>query len=344
MITRSAPRVHTNNQQTMSESWQNQLASCVTRPEELLKMLGLDQSLLPPALQASKDFSMRIPHAYIAQMEYGNPHDPLLGQVLPLGQELEKVAGFILDPLSEQSTNPTEGVIHKYKSRLLLITSSACAINCRFCFRRHFPYGDNQLSGQHLQDALAYIQNNSSIKEVILSGGDPLASSDKRLRALTQALAEISHVKTLRIHTRMPVVIPSRITDDLLDWLSSTRLKPVMVIHCNHANEISDDVKFAMKKLKSADITVLNQTVLLKDINDNVESLINLSETLFNANVMPYYLHLLDKVQGAAHYDVPKSKAQMIIKEMMHQCSGYLVPKLVREIPGEPSKTPIPVL
>ena len=302
MITRSAPGVHTHNQQAVPQTWQKELANCITRPEELLEILGLDSSLLPAALSASKDFSMRIPRPYIARMERSNPNDPLLKQVLPLAEETEDVEGFSLDPLAEQISNPAEAVIHKYQGRLLLVTSSACAVNCRYCFRRHFPYSDNRLSGHYFDQALNYIRNDSSIKEVILSGGDPLASSDSRLKKLTQALACIPHLTTLRIHSRMPVVIPSRICNELLSWFCTTRLKPVMVVHCNHANEIDDQVRTAMLRLKEAGVTMLNQSVLLKGINDSVDSLEALSNKLFDAGVMPYYLHLLDKVQGAAHF------------------------------------------
>ncbi|KEQ12309.1 hypothetical protein GZ77_17255 [Endozoicomonas montiporae] len=335
--------MHTGNQQTRSESWQMQLANCVTRPEALLEILGLAPTLLPAALDASKTFAMRIPRSFIARMEYGNPNDPLLRQVLPVGQELTDVAGFGLDPLGEKDKNPTEGIIHKYRGRLLLITSGACAVNCRFCFRRHFPYQDNQLSGQHLQRALDYIKSDSSIREVILSGGDPLAASDRRLQQLTSDLAGISHVKTLRIHSRLPVVLPDRVSDDMLHWLRSTRLKTVVVLHCNHANEIDDSVKAAINRLKMAGATLLNQAVLLKGINDSVDAQVTLSEKLFDAGVLPYYLHVLDKVQGAAHFDISEESAQILIRGMMEECAGYLVPKLVRDIPGKASKTIIPV-
>lgn len=343
MITRSAPGVHTGNQQTESDSWQMQLANCVTQPEELLEILGLDPSLLPAAINASKTFAMRIPRSYIARMEYSNPNDPLLKQILPLEQELREVAGFGIDPLGEKDKNPTEGVIHKYHGRLLLITSGACAVNCRFCFRRHFPYQDNQLSGRRLEEALNYIKNDDSIREVILSGGDPLAASDRRLKQLTGALADIPHVKVLRIHSRLPIVLPDRVTDDMLGWLASTRLKTVIVLHCNHANEINGNVRTAIARLKQTGATVLNQAVLLRDVNDSVDALVELSEALFDAGAMPYYLHLLDKVQGAAHFDIPRESAQDLVRGMMQRCSGYLVPKLVEEVAGETSKTIIPL-
>ncbi len=328
---------------TTSKTWQEQLSTAVSHPSELLATLGLSDNLLAGALRGDAEFKTRVPFSYISRMEFGNANDPLLKQVLPVDNETLDVSGFTMDPLAEQSSNPSDGVIHKYKGRLLLIVSGACAINCRFCFRRHFPYGDNQLGGESWQQAIDYIKAQTDIHEVILSGGDPLATSDKRLKKLIQELSEIQHLKTIRIHTRLPIVIPDRVTDELLSWLTSTRLKPVMVIHCNHANEIDDAVHSALQKLKKAGVTLLNQTVLLKGINDDAEALSELSHKLFQADVLPYYLHLLDKVKGAAHFDVNTQKAQEIMRELMAQCPGYLVPKLVREVAGEPGKTSISV-
>ena len=338
MITRSELGVHTISD---FSGWQEQLAQAITSPEQLLNLLGLDNRLLPETLRASRDFALRVPRSYVARMEWGNPDDPLLKQILPVGQECEIVEGYGLDPLAEQSQNPCNGVIHKYNGRLLLVTSGACAVNCRFCFRRHFPYSGNQLSGENWQKALDYIAADKSIHEVILSGGDPLAASDRRLKNISEALNAIGHVKTLRIHSRLPVIIPERITADMIDWFAGQRLKPVMVVHCNHANEIDTSVISAMSRLRKAGIILLNQSVLLKGINDNAEALADLSQALFNAGVLPYYLHLLDPVQGAAHFDVPDDRARQLIQQMAAQCSGYLVPRLVREIPGEPGKTRI---
>ena len=336
MITRSELSVHTISNFI---SWQEQLARAITSPEQLLNLLDLDNRLLPAALRASSDFSLRVPQSYVARMERGNPEDPLLKQILPIGQECENVEGYGLDPLAEQSQNPCNGVIHKYDGRLLLVTSSACAVNCRFCFRRHYPYSDNQLAGENWQQALDYIASDKTIHEVILSGGDPLASNDKRLRAMTEALNAIDHVKTLRIHSRFPIIIPERITDDMISWFAGQRLKPVMVVHCNHANEIDAAVIEAMNKLRKAGVTLLNQSVLLKDINDSAKALTDLSHALFDAGILPYYLHVLDPVKGAAHFDVSDETGKQLIQEMAAQCSGYLVPKLVREIPGKPGKT-----
>lgn len=338
MITRSELSVHTISN---FSGWQAQLALAITSPEQLLNMLGLDARLLPEALKASRDFSLRVPYSYVARMERGNPDDPLLKQILPVGQECEIVEGYGLDPLAEQSQNPCNGVIHKYNGRLLLVISGACAVNCRFCFRRHFPYSGNQLSGENWYKALDYIASDASIHEVILSGGDPLAASDKRLKTISEALNAIDHVKTLRIHSRFPIIIPERITDEMIHWFARQRLKPVMVVHCNHANEIDDSVINAITKLREAGVTLLNQSVLLKGVNDRADILADLSHALFNAGILPYYLHVLDPVQGAAHFDVPDETAKELIQKMAAQCSGYLVPRLVREIPGKPGKTPV---
>ncbi|WP_422490320.1 EF-P beta-lysylation protein EpmB [Endozoicomonas sp. ALE010] len=344
MITRSELSVQSRAQistQTISDfgCWQTQLAGAITSPEQLLVMLQLSPALLSPALKACQEFPLRVPHAYIQRMVPGNPDDPLLRQVLPVGEECQHIEGYGLDPLAEQSQNPTDGVIHKYHGRLLLIVGGACAVNCRFCFRRHFPYQDNRLDRDSWHNAIEYIRADTSIKEVILSGGDPLANNDRRLANIAAELNAIDHVATLRIHTRLPVVIPDRVTDELINWFARQRLQPVMVIHANHANEIDDSVREALFRLKQAGVTLLNQAVLLKGVNDSASALIQLGEALFKAGVLPYYLHLLDPVHGAAHFDVPDVTATRLIQEVMAHCPGYLVPRLVREIPGRPGKT-----
>lgn len=336
MITRSAPGVHTIKH---FSRWQDELANSITSPEQLLSLLDLDMNLLPDALRANNMFSLRAPLSYIRRMEPGNPNDPLLRQILPLGSECHDVDGYSLDPLAERSQKPCDGIIHKYRGRLLLIVSGACAVNCRFCFRRHFPYADNQLSSDNWKNAIDYIAADQSIHEVILSGGDPLAANDNRLAKMAIALNAIDHVKTLRIHTRLPIMIPSRISEEMLDWFARQRLKPVLVIHCNHPNEIDDEVRAALRKLQQAGVTLLNQSVLLKGINDSADTLAELSSVLFQANVLPYYLHLLDPVQGAAHFDVPEAEAVQLVSELKANCPGYLIPRLVREIPREPGKT-----
>lgn len=311
------------------------------QPEMLLEMLCLPPEWLAPAQAANRLFPLRATRSFVDRIRRGDPQDPLLMQILPLGAEQETAPTYSVDPLAEADFNPVPGVVHKYRNRVLLIAATQCAINCRYCFRRHFPYGDNQLSRTQWQQALAYIRNQPQINEVILSGGDPLSISDRQLAWLNRELADIPHVMRLRVHTRYPVILPSRITETLLDALTGSRLKPVLVIHCNHPQEVDDSVRSALAHLSQSGITLLNQTVLLKNINDNSEILATLSETLFNAGVLPYYLHLLDKVQGAAHFEVPNHQAQDLYRELLTLLPGYLVPKLVREMPFALSKTPL---
>ena len=342
MITRSAASVD-------SLTWQEQLATSIRDPKELLKWLELDSSLknnlinefLNGAIAAGKEFALRVPMAYLKRIEKGNPNDPLLKQILPLKEELHVTPGYNTDPLGELDTNPTPGLIHKYHGRVLLIVSPNCAINCRYCFRRHFPYQDNKPGRNEWQAALDYISQDTSITEVIYSGGDPLATSDKQLLWLTEQIAQIPHVQRLRVHTRLPVVIPDRITDHCLKWLTSTRLLPSLVIHSNHPNELDASVANALLRLKQAGVTLLNQTVLLSGINDSVEILQQLSERLFQMGVLPYYLHQLDRVSGSAHFEVRDQKAKQLIAELMARLPGYLVPKLVRELPNTPNKMPL---
>jgi EF-P beta-lysylation protein EpmB len=327
-----------------SENWQQALANIIRDPQQLFELLQLDQSQLPAALTASQQFSLRVPHSFVERMEVGNPNDPLLLQVLPQGQELDYQPGFSTDPLEEAAANPRPGLIHKYHGRVLLVVSGACAINCRYCFRRHFPYGENNPGRKAWKNTLAYISDDTSISEVILSGGDPLTANDTVLTELIQHIEAIPHVRRLRIHSRLPIVIPQRIDEHCLAWMSKTRLQTVMVVHSNHANEISPAVGARLRAMQQAGITVLNQTVLLKNINDNSDALCELSESLFHYGVLPYYLHLLDKVQGAAHFITDEKKAGQLLGEMIKRLPGYLVPKLVRELPNEPSKTPIAVI
>lgn len=338
MITRSELGVQTIN---AIDCWQSQLTSAITSPKQLLTMLKLDTSLLPAAFEASQNFKLKAPLSYVKRIKQGDINDPLLKQILPIDAECLEVEGYGKDPLQEWSQNPTDGVIHKYQGRLLLIVSGACAINCRFCFRRHFPYEDNRLSRDSLQKAIDYIAADTSISEVIFSGGDPLANSDKRLSAIISQLNMIPHLDTLRVHTRLPIMIPERVTDELITLLSTQRLKSVVVLHCNHSNEINEEVQRAIQKMAQVGITLLNQTVLLKGINDSADSLLALNKKLFHASVLPYYLHLLDPVQGAAHFDVKEPKAIEIMQQLSAKSPGYLVPKLVREIAGKPNKTRI---
>jgi EF-P beta-lysylation protein EpmB len=342
MITRTEPLCQDLPRQT--ESWQQSLANVIRDPQQLFELLELDLSKLPPAIAAAQDFPLKVPRGFAAKMEKGNWHDPLLRQVLPLDQELDYQPGFTKDPLEETTSNPCPGLIHKYHGRVLLIVSGGCAINCRYCFRRHFPYQDNNPSRAQWQQSLQYIADDPSIKEVILSGGDPLVASDRQLAELVEQIADIPHVSRLRVHSRLPIVIPQRITDDCLAWLTGSRLQAVMVIHCNHPNELDSEVGTALEKMANAGVTLLNQSVLLGGINDNLAALIALSETLHRYRVLPYYLHLLDRVKGAAHFDTDENQAKQLISQMMTHLPGYLVPKLVREVSNQRSKVPIPIV
>jgi len=320
--------------------WLYELKKSYTRPEDLLSALQLDASAYADDIKARQLFSMRVPRPFVQQMNIGDPNDPLLRQVLPLVDEFRVEPGFHKDPLEEQSS-PANGLLHKYHGRVLLILQGGCAVNCRYCFRRHFPYDELTISQRQIDDTLDYIKQNPEVNEVILSGGDPLMAKDERLHKLVRELEALPQLTRLRIHSRLPVVIPSRLTDGLLTSLSQSRLQVVLVIHANHANEISNDLSAALKKWHNAGIHVLNQSVLLKGVNDSSEALCRLSETLFRANVLPYYLHQLDKVEGASHFEVSDDKAQQLWLDMTRQLPGFLVPKLVREQARKPSKTAI---
>jgi len=326
--------------QTQS-AWQRQLSQAVRDPTVLCQRLGLSQAWLAGAQAGHGLFEICVPDAYLARIVPNDPNDPLLRQILPTGDEAAAPPGYVTDPLEEADHRPIKGLIHKYANRVLLIASPACAINCRYCFRRHFPYHENSPSRAQWQEALDYLRADTTIHEAILSGGDPLAASDRQLAWLVEQLESIPHLKRLRIHTRLPVVIPDRVDESLLGWLGSTRLQKVVVLHTNHANEIDQAVVDACTRLKQAGVTLLNQSVLLRGINDSVPTLAALSERLFEAGVLPYYLHVLDPVQGAAHFDVPDSEAQALIEALLEHLPGFLMPRLVREVPGKMSKTPL---
>lgn len=324
---------------THETSWQHSLKDLITDATELWQLLQLEGAPEGVCADMLKQFPLRVPRAFAARMRPGDPNDPLLRQVLPIREEQDHTPGFSLDPLSEAHFNPQPGILHKYQGRILLMAAPHCAIHCRYCFRRHFPYDENTPGRQAWEQSLQWLADNPQISEVIYSGGDPLAANDRQLAWLTEKISGIPHISRLRIHTRLPVVIPARVDESLLSWLSSTRLQTVMVVHINHANEIDQDVIDAMQKLKQANVTLLNQSVLLKGVNDSEQALSALSEALFKAGVLPYYLHLLDKVQGVAHFDVPLQRAQDLIQAVRGQLPGYLVPKLVTEIPGAAAKT-----
>jgi len=324
----------------LSASWQQQLAQASISPQSLLKTLGLPLDEFGDFLNANKQFSLKTPQAYINKIQRGSASDPLLLQIMAQSQELLPVDGYSTDPVGDIDSSQTPGLLHKYHGRVLLITTAACAIHCRYCFRRHFPYQQQQAARDDWQDAVRYIENDNSIEEVILSGGDPLVLSDDKISSLISQLEAIPHLSRLRIHSRLPIVLPDRITDDLVNRLSISRFNICMVIHANHANEISEAEIKVLRKLQYAGIHLLNQAVLLKGINHTLNEQIALSNALYSAGVLPYYLHLLDPVQGAAHFEVDEKHASSIISGMRSKLPGFLVPKLVREIAGEDSKTP----
>ena len=318
------------------DSWQVAIQNSITDLSELCELLNIN---LVDDYQQNK-FTLRVPREFIAKMQPGNNQDPLLLQILPQAQEQIVAPGFNQDPLQENNSNPIPGLLHKYNNRALLLVAHSCAINCRYCFRREFSYKDNIIAPQ----ALEYIAEHPEITEVILSGGDPLIAPDKHLAKLITKITAINHVQILRIHTRLPIVIPQRITNELINILVNTRLKVVIVMHCNHPQEICADIKYYCKKLQNNNITLLNQSVLLKNINDNVKALTTLSYKLFDCGVMPYYLHMLDPVAGSCHFEVDAQTAGKLYQELLANLPGYLVPKLVREIPGAKFKVPVSLL
>lgn len=323
-------------------NWQSQLSDLITDPKELLQILQLSpDQLLSGALLASQAFKLRVPRAFVSRMQLGNPLDPLLLQVLPHHLELEDHPGFVTDPLGEEQANQQPGVLHKYKSRFLLTLTGACAVHCRYCFRRHFPYQENLPKNEDWINIKNYLESQPDINEVILSGGDPLTLSNRKLKTWIERLESVPHLKFLRIHSRVPIVIPNRIDEELLSMLKNSRLRIILVVHSNHASELDDLTCKQLNQLIQHQITVLNQAVLLKGVNDSAQVLIDLSYRLFDAGVMPYYLHVLDKVKGAHHFDLPAEHINEIYTEVLANLPGYLVPKLVREIAGEKNKTPL---
>lgn len=323
------------------EDWLQQLADVITDPGELLSILSLNEY---PHLQqgsgARRLFPLRVPRAFVARMQPGNPSDPLLLQVLTAREEFIVAPGFTNDPLDEQRS-VVPGLLHKYRNRALLLVKGGCAVNCRYCFRRHFPYQDNQGNKANWQQALDYIHQHPELDEIIFSGGDPLMAKDHELSWLLDELEKIKHIRRLRIHTRLPVVIPARITAALCQRLEKSQLQVLMVTHINHANEIDQPLRGSMAQLKRAGVTLLNQSVLLRGVNNDADTLATLSNALFDAGILPYYIHVLDKVQGAAHFMVDDDEARQLMKGLLSRVSGYLVPRLAREIGGEPSKTPL---
>jgi EF-P beta-lysylation protein EpmB len=318
--------------------WQRELADAVREPEELCRLLSLDPALATDARRAAGDFPLLVPRGFIARMKPGDPLDPLLLQVLPRPAEREQVAGFSADPLEEQTALASPGLVQKYAGRALLLTTGACAINCRYCFRREFPYAESGATQAGLEAALEALAADPTIHEAILSGGDPLLLDDARLARLVARLEAMPHMRRLRIHSRLPIVLPSRVTDALTATLAQTRLTCVVVVHANHPNELDATVAAAIARLADARPLLLNQSVLLAGVNDSVQVLTQLSERLIDLGVVPYYLHLLDRVQGTAAYEVDEQAAHALHDQMRASLPGYAVPRLAREIPGEPAK------
>jgi EF-P beta-lysylation protein EpmB len=322
------------------DSWQTQLQQVISSTDELLGLLELRPEQVNHCHTAANDFPIKVPMAFARRMRVGDPRDPLLLQVLARREETLDFPGYEKDPLAETGEAvPRRGLIHKYQGRVLLVLTGTCAVHCRYCFRRHFPYQENRNNRQEWQEVLDYVSNDPTIEEVILSGGDPLVASDSLLTELVSRLAAIDHVRRLRIHSRLPIVLPDRVTTGLLEAICHTSLKIIMVVHANHAREIDDTVGTAVTRMREHGITVLNQSVLLNGINDNAEALIALSECLFSAGILPYYLHLMDKVQGAAHFDLPEPRARQLMGKVAARLPGYLVPRLVREEAGGTAKT-----
>ena len=322
------------------QGWQQLWRDAIREPAELLSLLGLDGRVRASA-DAAAQFPLRVPRGFVARMQPGDPHDPLLRQVLPLDEELRPMPGFALDAVGDAQARAGHGVIHKYAGRALLVATGSCAVHCRYCFRRHFPYADETAAAAGWREALAVVRGDDSLHEVILSGGDPLSLATPKLAELTDALAGIPHVRRLRIHTRLPIVLPERVDDALVDWLGRLPWPVAVVVHANHGNEFDASVDAAMAQLRDAGASLLNQAVLLRGVNDSVEAQAALHERSFAAGVLPYYLHQLDRVAGAAHFEVADADALALHAALRARLPGYLLPRLVREVAGDASKRPL---
>ncbi|NBO74137.1 MAG: EF-P beta-lysylation protein EpmB [Gammaproteobacteria bacterium] len=337
MITATSPTRHP----IPLGSWQRDFAEAVTDPAELLGMLGLGDEWLAAARAAAALFPLRVPRSFIARMRHGDATDPLLRQVLPLAAELDDVTGFVTDPNQETAFRLAPGLLRKYSSRALLIATEACALHCRYCFRREFPYDEQQGETGRWNEAVSALAADRSITELILSGGDPLSVGNARLRALSSALEHVTHLESLRLHTRNAVVLPSRIDQGFIEWIRALRWRVTIVLHVNHPNEIAAEAIDALERLRGTGALLLNQSTLLRGVNDDAPTLAELSRRLHRHGVLPYYLHLLDRVRGSAHFEVADSTGKALIETMAQQLPGYLVPKLVREVAGAEAKTVI---
>ena len=321
----------------MGRDWQTILAQAIRDPAELCRRLGLPPELAVEAASSTAVLSMLVPEPFLARIRPGDLNDPLLAQVLPRKAETADNPHFTADPLHEAAAARAPGLLGKYKGRFLIVASGVCAVHCRFCFRRHFPYVQ-AISRQSWPGVLQQITAETSIEEVILSGGDPLSASDYRLAEIAEQLAAIPHLRRLRVHSRLPIMIPQRVNDELLGWLRCTRLATFLVVHCNHPAEIDSDVAAALGRLAHAGVPVLNQAVLLRGVNDDVEVLAELFGRLVDLRVLPYYLHQLDRVAGAAHFEVSELRGCELIRQLRTRLPGYAVPRYVRDTPGATHK------
>jgi EF-P beta-lysylation protein EpmB len=321
--------------------WQRQWRESITDPRELLAALGLDAIAEPIDFPARDAFPLRVPRAFVARMRHGDPHDPLLRQVLPLRREHDAVEGYGVDAVGDLAARAGTGLLHKYEGRALLVATGSCAVHCRYCFRRHFPYADEGAAADRWRASIDWLASRPDIDEVLLSGGDPWSLATARLHELTDALRGLPHVRRLRVHTRLPVVLPDRVDAELLRWVRGLHLPLVVVVHANHPAELDAGTAAAFADLRGAGATLLNQSVLLRGVNDDEDTLAHLSATLFDQGVLPYYLHQLDRVAGAAHFAVPDARALVLADALHRRLPGYLVPRLVREVQGAPGKQPL---
>ncbi len=337
----AAERPARAGQTTAPEPWQRALASAIRDPDVLLRELDLPGELLEPARRASQLFPLLVPRTYLRRIRKGDPGDPLLRQVLPIEAERQEVEGFVSDPVGDRDALTAPGLLQKYAGRALLVVSGTCAVHCRFCFRRMFPYDEQPRRPEQWQPALERLRRDRQLREVVLSGGDPLVLSDERLRELVQLLESIGHLRRLRLHTRLPIVVPQRVTGELVQILTTGRLKTVVVVHTNHPQELDESCAEALRCLTRSGVTVLSQSVLLRGVNDDVEVLSELCERLVELGVLPYYLHQLDRVQGAAHFEVDEGRGRELVEQLRRRLPGYAVPRYVREVAGREYKVPL---
>ena len=336
-----APAQATRAGATAVADWRTSWRDAIRDPRELLALLGLEGQSAQVSDAAAAQFPLRVPRGFAARMRHGDPDDPLLRQVLPRVDEDRVVPGFDLDAVGDGAARAATGVIHKYDGRALLVATGSCAVHCRYCFRRHFDYAADTAASNRWADAIAWLRADPGIREVLLSGGDPLSLSTAKLAEFTDAIRDLPGLRRLRLHTRLPVVLPERVDAGLVDWIAGVPWPVTVVIHANHANEVDHEVLAALGRLRSAGAMLLNQAVLLRGVNDHADTLADLSERLFEGGVLPYYLHQLDRVAGTAHYEVDDARARHLHSELQSRLPGYLVPRLVREVAGAPGKTPL---